>query len=67
VVIPASKETDGGGIMDCKDDVCSREGWTVASEMRRYGLEILGISESRWAGSGRMRLLRGETICTGKE
>ena len=34
----------------------------VASEMRRYGLQILGISKSRWIGSWRIRLLTGETV-----
>ena len=34
----------------------------VAKEMRTYGLEILGISESRWKGMGSMRLQTGEWI-----
>ena len=33
----------------------------VAREMRRAGIDILGISECRWSGSGRMRLSSGET------
>ena len=34
----------------------------VTSEMRRYNLHILGISESRWTGSGRYRTNTGETV-----
>ena len=33
----------------------------VTSEMRRYNLDILGVSESRWTGSGRLRTSTGET------
>jgi hypothetical protein len=40
----------------------------VASEFRRYGLDILGISECRWSGSGKLVLNSGETILwSGKE
>ena len=31
-------------------------------EMRRYNLHILGISESRWTGSGGYRTNTGETV-----
>ena len=34
----------------------------VTSEMRRYNLHVLGISESRWIGSGRQKTSTGETI-----
>ena len=34
----------------------------VTSEMRRYKLDILGISESRWTGSGRLKTATGETV-----
>ncbi|XP_005091913.1 craniofacial development protein 2-like [Aplysia californica] len=34
----------------------------VTTEMRRYGLHILGISESHWTGSGRLRTATGETL-----
>ena len=34
----------------------------VKSEMRRYNLQILGISESRWTGSARLRTSTGETV-----
>ena len=34
----------------------------VTAEMRRYNLHILGISESRWTGSGRYRTNTGETV-----
>ena len=34
----------------------------VVSEMRRYGLDELGISQRRWAGFGRMRTQTGETL-----
>jgi len=34
----------------------------VIAEMRKYNLHILGISESRWTGSGRLRSHKGETI-----
>ena len=34
----------------------------VANEMRMNGIEILGISESRWTGSGEVKLATGETV-----
>ena len=34
----------------------------VTSEMRRYKLDILGISECRWTGSRRMKTSTGETV-----
>ncbi len=34
----------------------------VTSEMQRYRLGILGISECRWSGFGRLRTQTGETI-----
>ena len=34
----------------------------VTSEMKRYNLDILGVSECRWNGSGRIRTNTGETI-----
>ena len=34
----------------------------VTHEMRRYNLHILGISECRWTGSGRMCTNTGETV-----
>ena len=34
----------------------------VSAEMRRYNLHILGISESRWTGSGRYKTNTGETV-----
>ena len=34
----------------------------VTSEMRRYNLHLLGISESRWTGSGKIRSETGETV-----
>ena len=34
----------------------------VIAEMKRYKLDILGISESRWTRSGRMKTGTGETI-----
>ena len=34
----------------------------VVKEMRRYNLDILGISECRWTGSGKIRTSTGETI-----
>ena len=34
----------------------------VAAEMQRYKLAILGISESRWTGSGQMKLNTGELL-----
>lgn len=34
----------------------------VTAEMRRYNLHILGISESRWTGSGRVTTSTGETV-----
>ena len=34
----------------------------VAKEMKKYGIDILGISECRWTGSGKMTLNSGHTI-----
>ena len=34
----------------------------VVREMQRYNLDILGISECRWSGSGRLKTQTGETI-----
>ena len=34
----------------------------IAKEMRRYSIDLLGISESRWNGSGLSRLSTGETV-----
>ena len=34
----------------------------VAREFREYKLEVLGISEARWSGSGKMVLTSGETV-----
>ena len=34
----------------------------VAAEMRKFNLTILGISESRWTGSGQKRLTSGELL-----
>ena len=34
----------------------------VAAEMRSYGLDLLGISETRWTQSGQMRLNTGELL-----
>ena len=34
----------------------------VTSEMRRFSLHVLGVSESRWTGSGRMKTTTGETV-----
>ena len=40
----------------------------VTSEMQRYRISILGVSEWRWAGFGRLRIQTGETILhTGRE
>ena len=34
----------------------------VTSEMKRYNIDILGVSESRWTGSGRLTTSTGETV-----
>ncbi|CAH8469774.1 unnamed protein product [Heterobilharzia americana] len=34
----------------------------IAKEMRRYHIEVLGICESRWNGSGLSKLSTGESI-----
>lgn len=34
----------------------------VAAEMRRYNLDLLGISESRWTGAGQKKLATGELL-----
>ena len=34
----------------------------IANEMSRYKISLLGISETRWTKSGRLRLASGQTI-----
>ena len=34
----------------------------VTAEMRRYSLHVLGVSESRWIGTGRLKTVSGETV-----
>jgi len=34
----------------------------VTSEMRRFKLHVLGVSESRWTGSGKLKSTSGETV-----
>ena len=34
----------------------------IVDEMNNYGIDILGISESRWTGIGKVSLERGETV-----
>ncbi|XP_059144634.1 craniofacial development protein 2-like [Physella acuta] len=34
----------------------------AAAELRRYKIAILGVSESRWTGSGQKRLITGELL-----
>ena len=34
----------------------------VAMEMKRYGIKVLGISETRWLQSGQIRLATGEQL-----
>ncbi|KAI4885603.1 hypothetical protein NFI96_005381 [Prochilodus magdalenae] len=34
----------------------------ITAEMRRHKLHILGVSESRWTGSGRVKTQTGETV-----
>jgi len=34
----------------------------LATEMKNYRLSILGISESRWTGSGQRRLITAELL-----
>ena len=34
----------------------------VTAEMRRYNLHVLGVSESRWIGTGRLKTVSGETV-----
>ena len=34
----------------------------IAREMENYQLDILGISECRWTGAGRMQMVSGQTI-----
>ena len=34
----------------------------VTTEMRRYKLHILGVSECRWTGSGKFKANTGETV-----
>ena len=34
----------------------------IAREMKRYGIEIIGIAEARWKDTWQIRLTSGETI-----
>ena len=34
----------------------------VTTEMRKYAIDILGVSECRWTGFGQLRTVTGETI-----
>ncbi|KAA0203780.1 hypothetical protein HAZT_HAZT009344 [Hyalella azteca] len=34
----------------------------IASEMIRYHVDVLGVSECRWAGAGRTRLAAGQAL-----
>ena len=34
----------------------------ITAEMTRYGIGILGISECRWSGFGRLKARTGKTI-----
>lgn len=34
----------------------------IISELERYKLQIMGVSESRWTGSGRITTITGETV-----
>jgi len=34
----------------------------VAKEMKEYGIEVLGISETRWKGTGSVTLQSGEKV-----
>ena len=34
----------------------------VTAEMRRYNLHVLGVSESRWIGTGRLKTVSGDTV-----
>ena len=34
----------------------------VTAEMRQYNLHVLGVGESRWIGTGRLKTVSGETV-----
>lgn len=34
----------------------------VVAEAKKYGIKVLGISECRWSGFGRLKTATGETI-----
>lgn len=34
----------------------------ITSEMRLFNLHVLGVSESRWTGSGKIRTTTGKTV-----
>ncbi|VDP37654.1 unnamed protein product [Schistosoma margrebowiei] len=40
----------------------SRRVLQIAAEMRRYNLEVLGISETNWTQVGQQRLASGELL-----
>lgn len=39
----------------------------ITSEMVCYGIDILGVSECRWSGFGRLRTQISETIYSGRD
>ena len=40
----------------------------ATTEMRRYNLHVLGVSESRWIGTGRLKTVSCETVlCSGRD
>lgn len=36
----------------------------VTSEIRQFSHHVLGVSESRWTGSGKIRVIAGKTSST---
>ncbi|VDO70987.1 unnamed protein product [Schistosoma margrebowiei] len=48
--------------MECSYNVGHRRALQIAAEMRRYKLEVLGISETHWTQVGQQRLTSGELL-----
>ncbi len=41
-------------MLECENFVLGRKKAQITAEMARYGIDILGISECRWSGFGRL-------------
>ena len=56
------KNQDQAWLLECHTMYETGRLAQVTTEMRRYKLHMLGVSESRWTGTGRLKLVSGETV-----